>query len=249
MNPLSAILIDDEPNNLDNLANLLREYCPELIVAGTASSAAAGEALIRQIGPELVFLDIQMPGQSGFDLLRALPAINFELIFVTAYDQYAIQAIRFAAVDYLLKPVSPDELRQAVARAAQNARNKRQNLQLDNLLQLLQQPKDAHRIALASLEETRFVRPADIVRCESDNNYCFFYLDDGEKLTVSRPIYEFEELLRPYGFVRCHQSHLINPRFVKSWVKKDGGYLLFDNGAQAPVSRAKREEVLRVLQR
>ncbi|HNM24931.1 MAG TPA: LytTR family DNA-binding domain-containing protein, partial [Saprospiraceae bacterium] len=127
--------------------------------------------------------------------------------------------------------------------------NKRQNLQLDNLLQLLQQPKDAHRIALASLEETRFVRPADIVRCESDNNYCFFYLDDGEKLTVSRPIYEFEELLRPYGFVRCHQSHLINPRFVKSWVKKDGGYLLFDNGAQAPVSRAKREEVLRVLQR
>lgn len=249
MNPLRALLIDDEPNNLDNLASLLREYCPELSVVGTAASAEAGKTLLRQLEPELVFLDIQMPGQSGFELLRELPSIDFELIFVTAYDQYAIQAIRFAAVDYLLKPVSPDELRQAVDRAARKARDKRQNLQLDNLLHLLQQPRDNHRIALTSLEETRFVRPADIVRCESDNNYCLFYLAGGEKLTVSRPIFEFEELLRPYGFVRCHQSHLINPVFVKSWVKKDGGYLLFQNGEHAPVSRAKKEEVLQALQR
>lgn len=249
MNPLSAILIDDEPNNLDNLASLLREYCPEVRVVGTATSAEAGAALIRQMAPELVFLDIQMPGQSGFDLLRGLESIDFEIIFVTAFDQYAIQAIRFAAVDYLLKPLGPEELQQAVARAARNARRKRQNLQLDNLLHLLQHPRDAHRIALPSLEETRFVRPADIVRCESDNNYCIFHLSGGEQFIVSRPIYEFEELLQPFGFVRCHQSHLVNPRFVRSWVKKDGGYLLMQDGAQAPVSRAKKEEVLRALQR
>lgn len=248
MTQIRAVLIDDEPNNLDNLAHLLREYCPALHIVGTATNASDGKALILQTDPDMVFLDIQMPGQSGFDLLRDLQTFDFELIFVTAFDQYAIQAIRFAAVDYLLKPVSPEELRQAVERATRNTRHKRRNLQLDNLLQLLQQPREAHRIALASLEETRFVRPADILRCESDNNYSIFYLVSREKLTVSRPIYEFEELLQPYGFVRCHQSHLINPQYVKSWIKKDGGYLLFDDGSRAPVSRAKKEDVMRVLQ-
>ena len=247
MNKLRTVLIDDEKNNLDNLEHLLRNYCPSVEVATKALDAEEGKAAIMEHRPDLLFLDIQMPGKSGFDLLRELNVFDFELIFVTAYDQYAIQAIKFAAVDYLMKPISPPELQQAVERAAQNSSLKKQNRQLENLLHLLHHQKDTHRITLTTLEETRFVRTADILRCESSNNYTVFFLSTGEKLTVSRPIYEYEELLKPYGFIRCHQSHLVNHRQVKSWVKKDGGYLLLDDGSRVPVSRNKKELVLQAM--
>ena len=248
MNTIRAVLTDDEKNNLDNLEQLLKTYCPGVEVVAKALNAAEGEAAILQYRPDLVFLDIQMPGKSGFDLLRGLAQYDFEVIFVTAYDQYAIQAVKFSAVDYLLKPVNVEELQAAVGRAMARSRNRKQNGQLENLLQLLQQQKDMHRIALATLKETRFVPTTDIIRCESSNNYSFFFLAGGEKLTVSKPIYEYEELLGGYGFIRCHQSHLINQRYVKSWVKEDGGYLLLENGDQVPVARNRKEAVSRALQ-
>lgn len=247
MNKLRTVLIDDEKNNLDNLEQLLKHYCPGLEVVATAMSVDQGKTAILQHQPELLFLDIQMPGKNGFDLLRELSAFDFEVIFITAFDQYAIQAIKFAAVDYLLKPIPPEELQGAVDRAFQKIRQKKQNLQLENLLQVLQQQKDTHRIALTTLQETRFIKTADIVRCESSNNYSIFFLTTGEKLTVSKPIYEYEELLKPYGFIRSHQSHLVNHLHVKSWVKKDGGYLLLDNGGQVPVSRNKKDLVLQAM--
>lgn len=240
---MKAILVDDEKNNLTNLEQLLRAYCPGVEVIATALNAADGQRLILQHRPDLLFLDIQMPGKSGFDLLRELPEPGFEVIFVTAYDQFAVQAVRFAAVDYLLKPVNIEELQAAVNRAWIRCRDKQRNLQLENLLQLLQAGKEDHRIAITTLRETRFIRTAEIVRCESSNNYTAIFLSDGEKLTSSRPIFEYEELLKEYGFFRCHQSHLVNRRFVKSWVKEDGGYLLLDNGNQVPVSRNKKELV------
>lgn len=243
MNMMRAILVDDEQNNLANLGQLLKEYCPGVEVIATAADAAAGRNAILQYHPDLVFLDIQMPGKSGFDLLRELHQYDFEVIFVTAFDQYAIQAVRFAAVDYLLKPVSIDELQGAVSRALAKRSEKKKNLQLENLLQLLQEQKEDHRIALATIKETRFIRTTDIVRCESSNNYTIFFLSNGEKLTASRPIFEYEELLKSYGFIRCHQSHLVNRKYVKSWVKEDGGYLLLDNGHQVPVSKNKKDVV------
>ena len=244
---LKAILIDDEKNNLINLEQLLKTYCAGVEVVATALNATDGKQLLLQHRPDLLFLDIQMPGKSGFDLLKELPAQVCEVIFVTAYDQYAVQAVRFAAVDYLLKPVNIDELQAAVGRAWVRVRDKQKNLQLENLLQLLQAGKEEHRIAITTLRETRFIRTAEIVRCESSNNYTAIFLSDGEKLTASRPIFEYEELLRDYGFFRCHQSHLVNRRFVKSWVKEDGGYLLLDNGHQVPVSRNKKELVATAL--
>jgi two-component system LytT family response regulator len=240
-------LIDDEKNNLDNLQSLLRTYCPAVDVVATAMDAAEGATAILQARPDLVFLDIQMPGRTGFDLLRDLDSYDFEVIFVTAFDQYAIQAVRFAAVDYLLKPLNITELQSAVSRAETRSRQRRQNGQLENLLRLLRQQKEEHRIALATLKETRFVPTGEIIRCEASNNYSIFFLAGGEKLTVSRPIYEFEELLKDYGFIRCHQSHLVNRQYVKSWVKEDGGYLLLDNGDQLPVSRNKKEMVMAAL--
>ncbi len=242
---MTAVLIDDEKNNIDNLKQLLAAYCPEVAVIATAMNADEGKNIMLQYKPDVVFLDIQMPGKNGFELLKSLHQYDFEIIFVTAYDQYGIKAVKFAAVDYLLKPINTDELQAAVKKATEKSRLKKQNLRLENLIQLLQQQqvKEEHRIALTTLKETRFVLTNQIIRCESSNNYSSIYLANGEKLLVSKPIFEFEEILKGYGFIRCHQSHLVNKKYVKSWVKEEGGYLLLENGTQVPISRNKKDAV------
>jgi two-component system LytT family response regulator len=246
---IKTILIDDEKNNLNNLSRLLTLYCPQVEVIAQALDAIQGKEQIIRLKPDLVFLDIQMPGTNGLELLQQLPTPNFELIFATAHDQYGIQAVKFAAVDYLLKPIDITELQTAVQKAADRLVAKTRNDQVENLLQLLrqQQNKEDHRIALTTLKETRFLYIRQIIRCESDNNYCYFFLNNGEKLLVSKPIYEYDALLTPYGFIRCHQSHLINKQYVRSWLREDGSVLLLENGDKIPVSRIKKEAVLEAL--
>lgn len=246
---IKAIIIDDEPFNIINLQRLLQQHCPEVVVLDTAASAAAGIESIQRFLPDLLFLDIQMPGTNGFEMLQALTSYHFELILVTAFDNYGIKAVKFAAIDYLLKPLDIEELKVAVAKAIAKISQKKQNLQLENFVEILRQghKKQAHRIALASQKETRFVYTTDIVRCESSNSYTHFYMADGEKITVSVSIYEYEELLAAYGFIRCHQSHLVNRKFVKSMIKESGGYLLMHDGSQIPVSRHKKEQVKKEL--
>ena len=247
---MKAVLIDDEKHNIENLRELLGVYCPQVEIAGTAANADEGKRLIMQSQPDIIFLDIQMPQKSGFDLLKELNTYDFEVIFVTAHDQYAIQAMRFAAVDYLLKPIDINDLQAAVDRAIKKQRLKEQNRQLENLIHLLkgQQNKEDQRIALTTLKETRFVKTGEIVRCESSNNYSTFYLQDGEQLLVCRPIYEFEEILKDYGFIRCHQSHLVSKKFIKSWKKEYGDFLLLMNGNEVPISRNKKEAVKKALE-
>ncbi len=246
---ITAVIIDDEQNNIDNLAILLRQYCPQLEIIGDATNATDGEKLILQLTPDIVFLDIQMPGKNGFDMLQSLRTHNFELIFVTAFEQYGIQAVKFSAIDYLLKPINTDELKAAVQKAIYRSSEKKQNKKLENLLQVLQneQQKDTHRIALTSAKETRFIKTKEIIRCESSNNYTTFYIFGGERIMVSKPIFEYEEMLQGYGFIRCHQTHLVNKRFIKSLVKQDGGYLLLEDGTEIPVSRMKKELVRKEL--
>jgi two-component system LytT family response regulator len=246
---IKAVIIDDEQHNLENIQALLGQYCPMVEVSGTANSAEAAKALLYAHKPDLLFLDIQMPEQNGFDLLRSLSTHDFEVIFVTAYDQYAIQAMRFAATDYLLKPVDISELQAAVDKAIERRKLKVQNQQLENLLQLLQAGpnKIEQRIALASTKETRFVKMDEIIRCESSNNYTSFYLTSGESMLVSKPIFEYEELLKPHGFMRCHQSHLVNEKYVKSWIKEFGDFLLLTDGKEVPISRAKKDNIKRAL--
>lgn len=246
---MKALLIDDEQPNLDNLRALLETYCPQVEICGTALDTRTATALLYNHQPDLVFLDIQMPQQNGFDWLRSLPAPSFEVIFVTAYDQYAIQALRFAAVDYLLKPLAIDELQTAVERARQQHVLKEQNQLLRNLTHYLEDvSKPAEqRIALSTAKETRFVRTSEIVRCESANNYTTFHLAEGEALLVCKPIFLYNDLLGPYGFVRCHQSHLVNKTFIKSWKKEFGDFLLLTNGAEVPIARSKKEELKKML--
>lgn len=244
-----AVLIDDEKHNLDNLQALLNTYCPQVEICGVAVDAEKGIRLLNAVKPDLLFLDIQMPGQNGFDLLRNLPHHDFEVIFVTAYDQYAIQAMRFAAVDYLLKPVDIKELQVAVSKAIKQRQLKVQNKQLENLMHMLssRQNKEEQHIALATAKETRFVKTDEIIRCESSNNYTTFFLTANETLLVCKPIYEYAEILKDYGFVRCHQSHLVNKKFIKSWKKEYGDFLLLTDGKEVPISRGKKDHIKKAL--
>jgi two-component system, LytTR family, response regulator len=244
-----AVIIDDEQNNIDNLAALLKQNCPQISVVATAMNANDGEKIILLHNPDLVFLDIQMPQKNGFDMLKSLKTFSFEVIFVTAFDQYGIQAIKFSAIDYLLKPINIEDLKQAVQKVVEKNKQKKQNLQLENLINLLQQTqqKQFHRIALQTAKETRFVEPDKIVRCESSNNYTSFYLNTKEKILTSKPIFEYEDMLKDYGFVRCHQSHLVNKSFIKSWIKEEGGYLLMEDNTHIPISRQKKEGLKQIL--
>ena len=245
---MKAILVDDEPANLENLQFLLTTYCPQVAVVGRASDIVSAAGLIKTQPPDLVFLDIQMGRQWGFDLLKALPEKSFEVIFVTAYDQYGIQAIKFAALDYLLKPLDIDELMRAVAKAAEKVKSKRKTEQLDFLLQYLQKPTPAAvKIALPQQQEIRYVLVNDIVRCEAESSYTFFRLAGGDKILISKPLKEYAELLSAHCFIRTHQSHLVNPAYVKSWLKEDGGLLLLTTGDRIPVAKQNRERVKEAL--
>jgi two-component system, LytTR family, response regulator len=242
---IRTVLIDDERNNISNLQKLLTVYCPAVTVVGTATSVLQGLQTIKATKPDLLLLDIQLAGESGFDLLQQTTENKFEVIFVTAFSEYGIRAIKFAALDYLLKPVNPQELQQAIAKAAEKMQQQQAHQQLQSLLQYVQQNqnKEMHRIALPSAKETRLVSPNHIIRCESNNNYTKFILQSGEAMVISKPIYEYEELLKDYGFIRCHQTHLVNLSAVKSWLKIDNGCLQLHNGEKIPVSRQKKEIV------
>lgn len=240
---INAVIIDDEQNNIDNLKSLLRKHCGEVEISGTAINAKEGRGIILQYNPDIVFLDIQMPGESGFDLLKSLSNYSFEVIFVTAFDQYGIKAVKFAAIDYLLKPINVDELKIAVKKVIDKKQRMNQNEQLQNLMQLLKENQKEHRIALPSTHEIRYAKPSEIIRCESSNNYTTFHFVSGEKLLISKPIYFYEDLLQDYNFIRCHQSHLVNKKFITSFIKEDGGTLLLEDQTRVPVSKSKKEKI------
>lgn len=246
---MRAVLIDDEISNLENLQALLNKHCQQVTVAATAQDVSNGVAAIEKYTPDLVFLDIQMGEQTGFEVLKLLPSRNFEVIFVTAYDQYGIQAVKFAALDYLLKPVDIEELKDAVNKAERKLVAQTPTAQLDFLLQQLKKPEaSVSKIALQMQNEIRYIGLTEIIRCEADNTYTHFFLAEGEKILVSKSLKEYADLLRPNGFLRTHQSHLVNPRYVKSWLKEDGGILLLSTGEKIPISKPNKETVKKALQ-
>lgn len=246
---MKAVIIEDEKKNSQQLRSLLTKNCPDVFVVGEGYTADAGIDLIREKQPDIVFLDIQMPGKSGFDMLTELGNYPFEVIFVTGYDQYGIEAIKFSALDYLLKPVKPVELVQAVDKATRSSSRKHMENKILNLLDHLENTdKDDHQIALAFAKETRFVYVRDIVRCESHNSYTTFHMSNGESLMLSYSLYNYDMLLRPYHFIRCHQSHLVNRKFISSLKKEDSiPELLLLNGSTVPVSRKNYDMVKKEL--
>lgn len=242
---MRTIIIEDEKKNITHLKGILTKHFKQVEIIGEASNADDGLTIISGLHPDLVFLDIQMPGKSGFDMLATLGEYNFDVIFVTGYDHYGIQAVKFSALDYLLKPVKVDELAKAIAKAENRKQKKQTQHQIANLLSVINNSQKAdHRIALPLMKELRFVNPDEVIRCESLKNYTRFYLDNGEQLLVSKGIYEFDELLAEYHFIRCHQSHLVNRKFIKSLLKEDTvSELLLTDGTRVPVSRLKKDLV------
>jgi two-component system LytT family response regulator len=244
---LQAIIIDDIEQARRTLKKDLETYCPEVTVIGEAGGVVEGARLLKKIQPDVVFLDIQMNDGSGFDLLDILGDITFRVIFTTASDAHAIRAFRFSAVDYLLKPIDPDELKEAVKKASIQIQGAEKGMDL--LKEVMDKNgKKPERLALHSLDKIHVVTIADIVRCESNINYTEFYFTSGKKLLVTRTLKDFEELLATHGFYRVHNSHLINTRLIKEFIKTDGGYLVLQDGTNIPVSSRKRPEVIRMLE-
>jgi len=235
---IRSLIIDDEQHNVENLQIILNRWCKDITVVGVGTSVEEGIEILNSNPPELLFLDIQLHDKSGFDVLKSLKTIEFEVIFITAFDQYAMQAIKFSALDYLLKPINIVELQQAITKAKEKIASKKQNLNVENLLNYINNNRaKSQKIALPTLQQTHYVHVADIVRCEASNNYTTFYLKNSSTIMVSKTIKEYVELLAPYNFRRSHQSHLVNLDYVKSLLKKDGGTLLLEDETIIPISR------------
>ena len=242
---LRTILIDDEPNSRDALKALLEHYCPEVTVIGQASSAEHGVQLLREQTPDLLFLDVEMPLGSGFDLLDALGQVSFDVIFTTAHDHYALRAIKFCALDYLLKPVGVGDLREAVAKAQRPKPSLTTQLRTfyDNLQ--VRKGNGASKVVLPTQQGFEVVEVARIVRCQADDNYTLFVLTGKEKILVSRTLKEYEELFSEYDFLRVHQSPLINADHVKRYIKGSGGYVQLSDDSIIEVSRRKKDELMK----
>lgn len=245
---IKAVLIDDERNALEMLEWQLHTYCPEILVCAICQNAEKGIEAINQHKPQLVFLDVEMPKKNGFELLKSFPELFFDVIFTTAYSQFAQKAFRFAALDFLLKPVDADDLVAAVKRYEKKQIQNNFKEQLDVLIQQYTRPSGLpDKISLATQQAIHFVTPLNIVYCESDSNYTIVYFNDKSKLVVSRTLKEIEEVLIPYNFFRIHHSYIINLRQVSRYVKADGGSIEMSGGSQLPVSRQRKEELMRVL--
>jgi two-component system LytT family response regulator len=242
---LRALLIDDEVHCIETLRYELQLNCPQVQIVGTASSGPTGIESILELNPDLVFLDIEMPGMSGFEMMGKLERMDFAVIFVTAYDQYALQAFRCAATDYLLKPVISEQLKEAVDRVASHKQEPQDSKrQLDALLYNLREGIKSPRIALPTGRGIDFVEADDILYCNAESNYTHVVLTGNKKYTLSKTLKDVEEMLEHLDFFRIHQSHLINFKHLQRYVRDDGGFVVMQDGTHIPISKRRKEEFL-----
>jgi two-component system LytT family response regulator len=237
----TAVLIEDEVNARILLSHCLENYC-NISIVGAAENVNDGIKIILEKKPNIVFLDISLPDNSGFELIRLLQPVNFEVIFVTAHDQYALQAIKLSAVDYLLKPIDIDELKQAVKKAEERLSYKQSNLNLSILLENIMTEKK--RIAIPNGSSYIYENVSDIIRLKAQGRYTEIYTASEKKYTVTRNLGEFDKLLSKYKFLRVHHSHLINPLYILSFEKQNGGYLIMKDKVIIEVSRRNRDTLL-----
>jgi len=245
---IKALIIDDEKHCIDNLQWQLKEYCPEVEVTATCTNAETGLNEIYRQQPQLVFLDVEMPGMTGFEMLEKITDINFDIVFTTAFNQYAIRAIKFGALDYLVKPVDKDELRAAIDKVIKHTRGESLK-QLTALLTHIRKSNDLsfQKIALPTMHGYELIPLNNIMYCESKNNYTDVRLNNGQHLVISRTLKEIEELLDMHPFLRVHNSYLVNLQYAIRYIKGDGGALVLNNDISVPVSRNKKEELLKLI--
>lgn len=245
---LRAIVIDDIEKIRKDNTTIIKSTCPNISVIGQADSVESGVKLIKQLSPDLVFLDVEMQDGSGFDLLQKLSPITFKVIFVTGYEDFAIRAFRFSAIDYLLKPLDGKELKEAVKKVEESLGKEIFDLKLNNLFANLERPKNLQKLILKTADKIYSVNIQDIVNCESDKNYTTFHFINAPKLIVSVNLKEYETILSPYNFFRTHKSHLINMAYFDHFIKSEGGNtIVMKNKTAIPLSVRKKEEFMILL--
>jgi two-component system, LytTR family, response regulator len=246
---LRTLIIDDEPHMRQSLEKLLKLHCPNVKVVDQADGVASGLHSIRKHRPDLVLLDIKMDDGTGFDLLKLAEPIDFKVIFVTAYEHYAVEAFRYSALDYLLKPIIPANLAEAVNKA-EETRIKDLEMQLGSLRHNMASDDTSKRkLVLKTLESIHILTPDEVLFCESDGNYTLFCLCDGRKILVSKTLREYEELLKHAGFFRVHKSYLVNLSRIIRLDKSEGGFLIMSNGEKIPVGASRKEELLELFEK
>ena len=243
---IKSIIVDDEKHGRENLAGILKQYCPEIELLGEANSVESAISLVQEFNPDLIFLDIEMPRANGFQLLEHFKDFRFEVIFVTAYGNYAIKAIRFSAADYILKPINFHDLKAAVEKVAERIQQKQENLRMKQLVYNLSQPQNP-RIGLPTGDRIEFIEVGKIIRCQGEGNYSHIFFDGNKPLLVAKTLVEFEDLLGEYSFFRVHKTHLVNLKHVVAYLKTDGGTLQLSNGDTVAISRRRKEEVQKML--
>ena len=241
------LIIDDEKPTRELIQHMLESFNLNAEIFTDGENVETGINSIEKIQPDLVLLDIQMPDGNGFDVLKRTQYKKFEVIFITAFQEFAIQAIKFSALDYILKPIDMDELKNAVKRALDSIHDKTDESQLMALQNNIQ-PHQKRKIVLKTLESIHIVDIENIIRCEADKNYTSFYLVDGKRILVSRTLKDFDLMLAGHNFFRVQQSHLININYIERYDKHDGGYVVMKDGASVPLSPAKKEQFFQLLQ-
>ncbi|HNF49384.1 MAG TPA: LytTR family DNA-binding domain-containing protein [Chitinophagales bacterium] len=246
MGQIKAILVDDEKNNRIALSKLIEKFCPNVTVSGECESVDEAIIQIANLNPDVVFLDVEMPSKNGFDLLAHYQYhCPFDVIFTTAYSQYAVKAFRYSALDYLLKPVDPEELIQAVHKLAMKLDESIKHKQFELLENKINHSDIAKKqIAVSTLEGIYFASLDEIIHVDADSSYTKIFLSNGDMIMSSKPLKYFEEMLEDFDFVRVHQSHIINLKHIRRYVRGDGGQVIMTNGTEIEVSRRKKEDLL-----
>jgi len=245
---IRGIIVEDEKHSRETLRGMLERYCKNVEIVAEADTYRGGLQVINEFNPDVVFLDIQMPDGSGFKLLEEVDEIKFEIIFTTAFDQFAIKAIKYSALDYLMKPIDPEELVKALKKVESKMSKQEVNQNIQVLLDNIKsKDADPQKIVLSTSEKIHIIETDQILRCESDNYYTNFFLLDGKKILVSKTLKENEELLGGHNFIRPHKSHLVNVKYIKGFLRNDGGYIEMNDGSRIPVSRRKREKIIEII--
>ena len=248
-----AIIIEDEEQGLNNLKNMLAEHCSDVSIIGEAGSVKTGKKLLKSFEKDLdvAFLDISLPDGLVFQMLNELDKIKFEIIFVTAYEEYAIRACQYSSIGYILKPIDPDDLKEAVNRISiSKGRHNQITERLDVFNQhYFNKPNPFKKISISALDGIYFINIQDIIRCEAEDNYTHIHLSNGDKITASKTIKAYEDMLSSVNFYRVHKSHLINLNYMKKFVKGDGGYLVMDDSKKIEVSRRRRPAFMEQMRR
>jgi len=247
---IRAVIVDDEKRARETIRNILQLYCKDVEVVAEAGDIVAAAEVISKHKPDLVFLDVDMPGGTGFDLLKRTVPIDFKIIFITAFQEHAVKAFKFSALDYLLKPVDPDELVASIHKAMELIGKDGLNDKLQAFITNMENiTREVKKIVLNTSDSIHVVNVHEIVRCQSDSNYTEFYLLNNKKILVSNTLKEYDEMLSPYRFFRAHQSHLVNIDFIERYEKKEGGYLVMKDKSNVPVSVRKKESLIQLLEK